>query len=109
MVQTTSIAHWFPIRVPSPQGCRVCSTIATARAFTFGRGLELDSLNTFNTFNIITGSFTTHQASLRFHERPVGSIHLVIEATGITQIVTIAITSPQWSGGRTTVHTFTTL
>ena len=51
----------------------------------------------------------TYQSSLGFDKRPVLSIHLVIEATGITEIVTIAITSPQWSGGRTTVHTFTTL
>ena len=107
MVKTTSIAHRFSIRVSPPQGCRVRSTIATARAFTFSRGLKLDSLNTSNIFNKIT-AILTHQASLRFHEWSIGSIHLIIEATGITEIVTITITSPQWSWGCSTVHTFTT-
>ena len=37
----------------------------------------------------------THQAPLRFDERPIGAIHLVVEAAGVAEVVPIPIPSPQ--------------
>ena len=51
----------------------------------------------------------THQSPLGFDERPVLAIHLVVEATSVAEIVTIAVPSPQRGGGRATVHTLATL
>ena len=51
----------------------------------------------------------THQSPLGFDERPVLAVHLVVEATSVAEIVTIAVPSPQRSGGRATVHTLATL
>ena len=50
-----------------------------------------------------------HQSPLGFDERPVLAVHLVVEATSVAEIVTIAVPSPQRSGGRATVHTLATL
>lgn len=39
-------------------------------------------------------------------ERPVLTIHLVIQATRIAQVVTCPVPPPQWSSRCSTVHTF---
>ena len=49
----------------------------------------------------------SYQSSLWFDEWPVLPIHFVIKATGIAQIMTIAIPPPKGRGRRTTVDTFT--
>lgn len=48
----------------------------------------------------------TYQSALGSDERSVLPIHLVIESTCITQIMTCAISSPQRSRRRSTIHTF---
>ena len=39
------------------------------------------------------------------HQRPVGAVHLVVEATCVTQVVTRAVSSPQRGAVHTTVDT----
>jgi len=51
----------------------------------------------------------THQSSLGFDERPVLSIHLIVEAAGVTEVVAVPISPPQRGRGCSTVHTLTTL
>lgn len=51
----------------------------------------------------------THQALLRAHERPVDSVHLVVEAAGVAQVVAGAVAAPQRCGQGPTVDTLATL
>ncbi len=51
----------------------------------------------------------THQSSLGFDKRPVLSVHLVVEAAGVTEVVAVPIPPPQRGRGCSTVHTLTTL
>ncbi len=48
----------------------------------------------------------TYNSSLWLDEWPVGSVHLVVEATGVAQVVPIAVTTPQRGRGCTAVHAF---
>lgn len=51
----------------------------------------------------------THQALLRAHQRPVDAIHLVVEATGIAQVVAGAVATPQRCGQGPAVDALATL
>lgn len=51
----------------------------------------------------------THQSPLGFDEGPVLSVHLVVEAARVAQIVSGAVTSPQRSRRRAAVHALPTL
>ena len=51
----------------------------------------------------------THQSSLGFDERPVGAVHLVVEAAGVAEIVSRPVSPPQRRGGGPAVHTFPAL
>ncbi len=46
----------------------------------------------------------SHQSPLWLDERPVLSVHLVVESTRIAQVVAIAISPPEGGGGGPTVH-----
>ena len=50
-----------------------------------------------------------YQSPLGLDERPVLSVHFIIETTGIAEIVTIAVPPPQRSRGRPAVHTLSSL
>ena len=41
---------------------------------------------------------TTHQTSLGLDKRPILSVHFIVKTTGITEIMAISISPPQWSG-----------
>jgi hypothetical protein len=47
----------------------------------------------------------TYQAALRLNEGPVDAVHLVIEATGIAQVVSRPISPPEWGGHGPTIDT----
>lgn len=51
----------------------------------------------------------THQSSLRFDQRPIDPVHLVVETAGVTQVMTRPVPPPQRSGHRPAVHTLPTL
>lgn len=38
-------------------------------------------------------------------QRPVGAVHFVVEATGVTQVVSCVVSSPQRGVGHATIHT----
>lgn len=46
-----------------------------------------------------------YQPALGFDEGPVDAIHLVVEATGIAQVVPRPIPPPEWGGHGSTVDT----
>lgn len=46
-----------------------------------------------------------YQPALRFNERPVDAVHLVVEATGITQVVSCPVPPPEWGGHGPAVDT----
>lgn len=51
----------------------------------------------------------TYHSLLGPDEGPVLTIHLVIQATGIAQVVTCPVPPPQWSSRCSTVHTLSGL
>lgn len=51
----------------------------------------------------------THQSSLGLDQRSVLPVHLVVQSTGVAQVVASTVPSPQGSGGGTAVDTFTAL
>lgn len=51
----------------------------------------------------------SYQTLLGSDERPVLAIHLVIQATGIAQVVTCSVPSPQWSSRCSAVDTLSGL
>lgn len=51
----------------------------------------------------------THQSSFGLDKGPVLPVHLVVQSTGVAQVVTGTVPSPQGSGGGTAVYTFTAL
>ena len=57
---------------------------------------------------VLNNNIETHQSSFGLDERPVLSVHLVVETTGVTEIVTVAVTSPQRGRGGATVDTLAT-
>ena len=55
------------------------------------------------------GKMGAYQSLLGLDQGPVGAVHLVVETTGVTEIVTVAVTSPQRGRGGATVDTLATL
>ena len=51
----------------------------------------------------------THQAPLRLDERPIGAVHLVVEATGVAEVMPVPISAPQRGRSCSTVDTLATL
>lgn len=51
----------------------------------------------------------TYQSSFRFYKRSVLSVHFVVETAGVTEIVTVSVSSPQRCRGSATIYTFSTL
>ena len=51
----------------------------------------------------------THQSPLGLDQRPVLAVHLVVEAAGVAEVVSVPVTTPQRSGGGPAVHALTTL
>ena len=107
VVEAARVADWLPVGVPAPERGGVGAAVAAAgplalRARLQHRGGVRAELELFR-------ASVTHQAALGLHQGPVGSVHLVVEATSVAEIVTIAVPSPQRSGGRATVHTLATL
>lgn len=47
----------------------------------------------------------THQSPLRLDERPVLTVHLVVEAAGVAEVVAGAVSPPERRGRRAAVHT----
>lgn len=47
-----------------------------------------------------------YQPALRLNEGSVDAVHLVVEATGIAQVVSCPISPPEWGGHGPTIDTF---
>lgn len=58
---------------------------------------------------IITVALVTHQPSLGLDKGSVDAVHLVVQSTGIAQVVASPVPSPQGGGHCPTVHTLPTL
>ena len=60
--------------------------------------------------SVINGHLViTHQSSLWLDQRPVLAIHLVVEAAGVAEVVSVAVASPQRSRGCSAVDTLAAL
>ena len=51
----------------------------------------------------------THQSPLGLDQRPVLAVHLVVEAAGVAEVMSVPITTPQRGGGGPAIHALTTL
>jgi hypothetical protein len=74
VVQSTGIAHRVPIGVPPPQRGSGGLTVRTGRPC----------------------PSCCRQPSLRLDERPILSVHFMVEPAGIAKVVPSAIPPPQW-------------
>jgi hypothetical protein len=52
---------------------------------------------------------SAYHFSFWFDEGPVGAVHLVVEAAGVTQVVAVAVPAPERSGGSCTVDALAAL
>ena len=64
-------------------------------------------LQTTTIITIVGGK--THQAPLRLDERPIGAVHLVVEATGVAEVVPVPVPAPQRGRCCSAVDTLSTL
>lgn len=83
VVEPAGIADGIPVGIPSPESGSGGLTVCTGRSCPSG----------------------CRQPSLGFNKRSVLPVHLVVEPTGIAQVVPGAVSSPQWGRGRPAVHT----
>ena len=51
----------------------------------------------------------THQSPLGLDQRPVLAVHLVVEAAGVAEVVSVSVPAPQRSGGCSAVDTLAAL
>lgn len=52
---------------------------------------------------------STHSSLLRFDERSIGTVHLVVKATGVAKVVSVAVPPPEGGGGGPAVDALSTL
>lgn len=83
VVEPAGVADRVPVGIPSPERGSGGLTVCTGRSC----------------------PSCCRQPSLGLNQGSVLSIHLVVEPTGIAQVVPSAISSPQWGRGRPAVHT----
>ena len=50
-----------------------------------------------------------YQSPLWFDERPVLSVHFVVETAGVAEVVPVAVSPPKRGGGGAAVHTLAAL
>lgn len=85
IVETASVANGFAVLVSPPQRRGGRFAIRTARPGSAGSRLQ-------------------GQTSLGLNQRPVLPVHFIVEATRITQVVSGAVSPPQWSRRGSAVH-----
>lgn len=87
IVESAGVAHWVSICIAPPEcgGCRL--TVSTTGACSSG----------------------SRQPAFGFDEWSVLAVHLVVQPTGVAQVVSGAVTSPQRCRGGSAVYTLTAL
>ena len=68
------------------------SQVTESFIFILHRSIAQD-VQTIFTMIIVRGA--THQTPLGLHQRPVGPVHLVVEAAGVAEVVPVTVTPPQ--------------
>jgi len=86
LVEATSVADNVARCGSSPEGGLCGVAVATGGAFAAGGG---------------------HSGVLWLDERAVGAVHLVVEATGVAEVVARVVASPEGGGGGAAVHALT--
>ena len=87
VVEATGVADGLPVCIPAPERGGVGPAVGAARPLPLG------------------GT----QPPLGLHQRPVGPVHLVVEAAGVAEIVAVAVPPPERGGGRPAVDALPTL
>lgn len=87
IVEATGVAHWVSIGVAPPECGGGRLTVSTTGACSSG----------------------SRQSAFGFDEGSVLAVHLVVKPTGITQVMSSAVTSPQRCRGGSAVHTLAAL
>ena len=82
-VEAAGITYRLTLGITTPQRGGGSLAVGTGEAYPAGSG----------------------QAALRLNEGPVDAVHLVIEATGIAQVVSRPISPPEWGGHGPTIDT----
>ena len=107
VVESARVADRFSVVVPPPKGRGGGLAVGAYGALTAGCRLKSNiSINKIFFFII---QALSHRSPLWLHKGPVCSIHLVIESTGIAEVVPVPVPSPKGCRGRATVDTLSAL
>ena len=106
IIKTTGIADRLSVLVSSPQSRGGRFAVGTAGPFPPGRRLKVRVRVREEEKN---QTRFTHQSSFRFDKRSILSVHFIVKTTGITEIMAISISPPQWSGSGPAVDTLSAL
>jgi len=87
MIKPASVTDRLSVGVSPPESGRVGPTVGAARSLSLGGG----------------------QATFGFDKGTVCSVHFIVKTTGITEIMAISISPPQWSGSGPAVDTLSAL
>lgn len=87
VVESAGVTDGVPVSVTTPQSCGICAAVGATCSCSSG----------------------SRQSPLGFDEGPILSVHFVVQTTGIAQIVTGPVSSPQGGGGGPTVDALPTL
>lgn len=124
-IESTGVTHRLSVGVASPQCCCAGVTVGTQCAgpladnlkqreeIIFCNNLSFDEYNT-NEYShpekcvtvCVSGSY---QSLLGSDQWSVLAVHLVVQSTGVTQVVACAIPAPQRGSGGSTVNTLSGL
>lgn len=86
-VESTGVTHRLSVGVASPQCCCACVTVGTQ----------------------CTGPLADNQSLLGSDQGSVLAVHLVVQSTGVAQVVACTIPTPQRGGCGSTVNTLSGL
>ena len=104
VVKAACIANWLAILISSPKSCCRCLAVRTASTLS-SRGRLKNTSYKYHQWKI----YGTYKSSFGLDKRPILAVHLVVEAAGITEVMSIPISSPEGSWSRPTIYAFTSL
>ena len=108
MIKPASVTDRLSVGVSPPESGRVGPTVGAARSLSLGGGLNREQRGEHQ-YGLQLLSFSTYQATFGFDKGTVCSVHFIVKTTGITEIMAISISPPQWSGSGPAVDTLSAL
>ena len=103
MIKPASVTDRLSVGVSPPECGGVRPAVGAARPLALGGGLKRQQRSTSRYGQQFYSQ--TYQATFGFDKGTVCSVHFIVKTTGITEIMAISISPPQWSGSGPAVDT----